>query len=321
MLDNMSRREVPCAVIIPAHRASTFLAKALRSVAWQTVTPAEIVIVDDGGNGDITADIKQAGLGGNVVVHRTSGGTGPSAARNFGISRTNQTHVAFLDADDIWYPGKLEAQWPLLAADVALVGATFHYVTQGGRTLGDSDRGLSREEAEASLRRADLLPVPTSSFLVRREHLEEIGGFPGRFGSSEDLYVAARLMTIGGLAWPDNGPHLAYLMHGDSHTVDDYRRQRLAAEAIRLEVRSDFREEVSVGSMAVSWRMERQMRAGAAYRNAAIALGERRWSAAVRLLLAALVTDPTGSARKLAWQVGRRTPAQAPPEVVRLLRS
>src|SRR5918994_89998 len=92
-------------VVIPAHNAA-----ALN----QTHPPAEILVIDDGSS-DATPDIARA-YGPSVTCLSTPN-RGVSAARNTGIAESRREFVAFLDADDMWEPTKLERQVQMLDAD------------------------------------------------------------------------------------------------------------------------------------------------------------------------------------------------------------
>lgn len=101
----------PCvSVVIPAYNPGAGLAAAIDSVRAQTFGDWEIVVVDDCSPEDVGAAL---GAGTNdprvrLVRHDTNGG--PSAARNTGVAQARGRFVAFLDADDSWYPEKLARQ-------------------------------------------------------------------------------------------------------------------------------------------------------------------------------------------------------------------
>jgi glycosyltransferase involved in cell wall biosynthesis len=99
----------PVSVVIAAYNADETIAATLLSIHRQSLRPAEIVVIDDGST-DRTAAIARA-LGARVVgaPHR-----GVSAARNLGIAAAAQDWIAFIDADDLWFPEKLARQWDLV---------------------------------------------------------------------------------------------------------------------------------------------------------------------------------------------------------------
>lgn len=99
-------------VVMPARNAARFIEEAIRSALDQTAAPARIVVVDDGSDDD-TATIA-AGLDERVVVHRHEH-RGIGASRDAGLALADTDLIAFLDADDVWLPRKLELQLAALA--------------------------------------------------------------------------------------------------------------------------------------------------------------------------------------------------------------
>jgi glycosyltransferase involved in cell wall biosynthesis len=91
-------------IVLPVHDAERFVGEALDSLLAQTLQPDEIVAVDDG-----STDGSAAILGGYPqvrVIHQANAGC--AAARNRGIDAARHDIVAFLDADDLWLPTRLE---------------------------------------------------------------------------------------------------------------------------------------------------------------------------------------------------------------------
>jgi glycosyltransferase involved in cell wall biosynthesis len=112
-------------VVIPAYNAAEFLAEALESVLAQTRPAREIVVVDDGSTDDTAAVASRYAPRVTVISQRNKG---ESAARNLALSQVSGDWVAWLDADDIWEPTKLEAQTARVdeaAADLVCVFCGF----------------------------------------------------------------------------------------------------------------------------------------------------------------------------------------------------
>lgn len=91
-------------VIIPCFNAQQFIAFTLESVAKQTLAPFEIIVIDDGSTDESLAIINNSPLSVKVLHSERKGGAG---ARNIGIKEATGDWLAFLDADDIWYPNHL----------------------------------------------------------------------------------------------------------------------------------------------------------------------------------------------------------------------
>lgn len=96
-------------VVIPAYNAAKVIAEALSSVAAQSLTDYEVIVVNDGSTDETELAVKEVCERKRLaaqVVSQPNGGV--ARARNTGILRSRGRYVAFLDADDTWYPAKLE---------------------------------------------------------------------------------------------------------------------------------------------------------------------------------------------------------------------
>ena len=95
-------------VIIPTYNRGHCVMKALESVLSQTLTPTEILVIDDGST-DGTEKLFENNQSSLVKYYRKKNG-GVSSARNFGARLAKGNWLAFLDSDDHWFPEKLEQQ-------------------------------------------------------------------------------------------------------------------------------------------------------------------------------------------------------------------
>jgi len=93
--------------VVPVFNGERYVADALASIAAQTYTAWEIIVVDDGSTDRTAAVIAASVL---PVVCLTQPNAGPAAARNRGIGAARGDFIAFLDADDLWHPEKLTKQ-------------------------------------------------------------------------------------------------------------------------------------------------------------------------------------------------------------------
>jgi GT2 family glycosyltransferase len=94
-------------VIVPVYKGERFIRRTLDSIVGQTVSPSQVLVIDDG-SPDESARIAET-FGSPVSVVRIKNG-GAAAARNFGGSLAEGNWIAFCDQDDIWHPAKLEKQ-------------------------------------------------------------------------------------------------------------------------------------------------------------------------------------------------------------------
>lgn len=94
-------------VVIPVRNGKDFIHEALDSVLTQSFVDLEVIVVNDGST-DYDYELLER-TDTRVRVLRLAG-CGVSKARNTGMQQAIGKYIAFLDADDVWFPGKLEAQ-------------------------------------------------------------------------------------------------------------------------------------------------------------------------------------------------------------------
>lgn len=93
-------------VVIPLYNKAPFIAQTLQSVLSQTYSDFEVIIVNDGSTDGSEAAVQQ--FEDSRIQYYLRENKGVSAARNFGITMAKADHIAFIDADDYWYPDFLQ---------------------------------------------------------------------------------------------------------------------------------------------------------------------------------------------------------------------
>lgn len=93
-------------VIIPAFNAEKYIAEAIQSVLLQTSPASEIIVVDDG-SADGTREVIEKHRGVRYVYQENAG---VAAALNRGCRLATSNYIAFISADDVWRPDKLQQQ-------------------------------------------------------------------------------------------------------------------------------------------------------------------------------------------------------------------
>ncbi len=97
-------------VIVPAYNAENFIERTLNSILNQTYKNLEVLVVDDGSQ-DRTAEIVKSFVEKDSrVILLNQKNAGVAAARNLAIEKSRGEYIAPIDADDIWYPQKIEKQ-------------------------------------------------------------------------------------------------------------------------------------------------------------------------------------------------------------------
>jgi glycosyltransferase involved in cell wall biosynthesis len=179
-------------VIIPTHNRAALLQRALDSVFSQWGLGVEFdldVIVIDDGSADSTASI--VGEYAQVRLLRLPTHRGPSAARNAGIEASRGAFICFLDDDDIWLPGRLKLQIPVLEAQPeagAVYSQVFHTLT--GKPFPASSRAVSGSIFNTLLSGNCMC---SHSVLIRSEALKKTGYFDESLSIGEDWDLWLRL--------------------------------------------------------------------------------------------------------------------------------
>lgn len=227
-------------VIIPAWNARRHLGEAIDSVHAQrqplllsgVCVTIDVVVVDDGSTDDTTAVARAHGA--RVV---TQANAGVAAARNRGLADSDAELVAFLDADDLWTPGRLVPQLRALAEDPdALVLGLVEEFTSPD---------IPPERARQLAPKPGRLPAFVAGGLVcRRATFDRVGPFDTSLAVGEMVVWFQRSRALG--IRERVLPELVLLrrLHGDNLTLRDAsRRSDYVAMARALLARKRSRAE------------------------------------------------------------------------------
>lgn len=97
-------------VIVPAYNAGKFIQQTLASILAQSYRNLEIIVVDDGSTDDTAEIVKSIAENDDRLILVSQSNRGVAMARNCGIEMSRGEYLAPVDADDIWYPQKIEKQ-------------------------------------------------------------------------------------------------------------------------------------------------------------------------------------------------------------------
>ena len=217
-------------VIVPVYQAEKFLHRCLDSVARQTFSDWELLLVDDGCTDGSPALCDQfAAKDGRVRVFHRKKNQGVSAARNLGVQEAKGAYITFLDADDCYEFQALETLWNLReqsGADAAACGLTYLWPDGKHSALSQLPPGVFDREA---IREKVILPLvgdrltqPVfngfsvcylfSTDVIRKNHIV----FDGPY-LEDELFVLEYFCNTRTLAVTDQ-PLYRYFLHGESAT-------------------------------------------------------------------------------------------------------
>ncbi|MGA3079771.1 MAG: glycosyltransferase family 2 protein [Terracidiphilus sp.] len=226
----------PVSVIIPTYQRANLIGETIESVLAQTITPNEVIIVDDGSTDDTELVCRQFG---DRIMYRKTENRGCQSARNTGASLSSSPWLTFLDSDDLMQPDHLESiarlvvlcpqvnfvfsNWMVFGENVDDLWRTtsaFDMAPKGfwdiaKRRVGDAALLDGCSLALSLLDALDFQPI-WSTCCISRELFNRAGGYdPGMSGvPSEDFEFTFRCLIGGGEVGMTTRPTLRIRKHG-----------------------------------------------------------------------------------------------------------
>lgn len=179
-------------VIIPTYNSARYVVDAVESVLAQTYRDFEVIVIDDGSTDETPEVMKRYGA---PVRYLRQENAGVAAARNRGIAESSGRYVAFLDADDVWLPQKLERQINALAINYGVQACDTGYVL--------ADTTLNPVAVKRNLRSGSTFKelllrgtvVFIGSVICEKEILERVGGFDPALSQCADWDMWIRVSS------------------------------------------------------------------------------------------------------------------------------
>jgi glycosyltransferase involved in cell wall biosynthesis len=218
-------------VIVAAYQVADVIADALDSIRRQTVPPLEVIVCDDGST-DGLEDALVPYRDEIVLVRKENGGEG--SAKNAAAAVAKGEFVAILDADDVYFPDRLEALGELaqLRPDLDILTTDAMLVANGEPVRRNYDHSWRFEVADqrrAILQRNFIFGLAA----VRRSRLLEAGGFDRSIFWTTDWDLWLRLILGGASAGCVDEPLALYRLRQTSLTAQ--RRDLLLGKLTTLE--------------------------------------------------------------------------------------
>jgi len=105
-------------IIIPTYNTEKFIGDTLQSVQNQTYQNWEMILVDDASTDRTVSVIEEfAKNDSRIKLFKLEKNSGNGFARNIALEKASGKYIAYLDADDLWFPEKLEKQIQFLKAN------------------------------------------------------------------------------------------------------------------------------------------------------------------------------------------------------------
>jgi glycosyltransferase involved in cell wall biosynthesis len=179
-------------VIIPIYNGESTIRETIESILNQTFTDFEIIAIDDGST-DRTVEVVRSIPDRRIKLFSYANG-GQAASRNRGMERASGEYFAFIDADDLWTPDKLETQLKALEdhPDAGVAYSWVDYIDESNQYVRSGGRLKVNGDAYGHLLLTDFLENGSNP-LVRREAIEKVGNFEETLPPSEDWDLWIRL--------------------------------------------------------------------------------------------------------------------------------
>lgn len=211
-------------VIIPVYNGEKYIAQALDSVFAQTFRDFEIIVIDDGSTDRTESILRQYG---DKIVYLKNDHGGPASSRNLGISVARGDFIAFLDADDIWLPTKLERQ-----VAFAALHPDFGIITTDAATFDHTGITEASAAAHKYIPSGHVLKellfdnwIGTSCAMVRHECFKSVGTFDQEaFVRGEDWVMWMRIAALYPVYFL-NEVLIHYRVHSQSYSRADLEKQ------------------------------------------------------------------------------------------------
>lgn len=188
-------------VVIPNYNYAGYVGEAIESALNQTYPNVEVIVVDDGSRDGSRSIIESFGDRTRSIFQQNAG---VSAARNTGAAAGHGEFLAFLDADDVWMPQKLEKQVAAFRErpEIGLVHVAVEEIDGEGKKVGGRFVGGDGNEVWKDLLLFTGKGVlgGGSGAMIARRVFEEIGGFDERLSTSADwdlYYRISRRFEVG----------------------------------------------------------------------------------------------------------------------------
>jgi len=200
--DSRNSRSIPeqgvplISVIMPCYNAATYLQEAVASVFKQSIKGVELIVIDDGSTDESLQLLSTLQASHSQLTVLQQENSGPYPARNRGLKAARGQYIAFLDADDYWAEDCLEKLYAGLkasGADLSYCG--WQNIMEAGEN-GTPHVPPAYEKEDMFQHFLQGCPWPIHAALVKRELVDQAGGFSTRCFSSMDYDFWLRLSAL-----------------------------------------------------------------------------------------------------------------------------
>ena len=205
-------------IIIPNFNKAKYLDECLNSIISQTYKNWKIYLVDDNSDDNSSDILKKYEKFDNIEIFYLNENLGPAYARNYGIEKSSNEFVAFMDSDDTWPKDKLETQIKsMIKNNYQFTYTDFHiFFNDNSLKIKYSNLPLHFSYKKFLLHSS----MSTSSIIVKRKLLKKISF---KKVSQEDYLFKCDLLKTGEQAFKIKGTHVFYRINKSSRSSSKLR--------------------------------------------------------------------------------------------------
>ena len=211
-------------IIIPLYNKANFVRKSIDSVLNQTYKDFEIIVVNDGSTDNSLSVVNE--INDDRIRVFSKENEGVAIARNFGIEKSQNEYIAFLDADDLWLPDFLETIIEMIGqyphAGVFATGSTS--IDRMGNKIELVNNSLTKgtvlfiDNYCKALINKEMAHIWTGAICAKRELFDSIGGFREGIKRGEDLDMWLRLSLVSPVVWKNEAKAIYYTVTENNAT-------------------------------------------------------------------------------------------------------
>ena len=231
-------------VVIPCYNAGRFLEQSISSCYAQILAPEtmEVIVIDDGSTDESLKSLKCLQKKYPIIVKETSKNAGPASARNCGMNVAKGKYIAFLDADDLMKPSRLETQIAFMENNpsIALVMSGIEEVDENGVFIRQVLTPFPHDKTDQIITNfLEGIPSITPTILFRHSILSITGLMDASLRYLEDREFILRVLKEFNIAYLPNCLTVRRLVSGGlsdrvSEDVFLYYRNLFLKKAVEL---------------------------------------------------------------------------------------
>ena len=223
-------------VIIPTYNRCDLLKRAINSVIKQTITPKEIIIVDNGSTDQTYQMVSSLFPEINYFIEKKRG---VSAARNKGILESKSKWIAFLDSDDAWKPTKLEKQmeYSVFNQDKYRIIHTDETWYRNKKFLNQLKKH-KKSGGNIFKNSLQLCCISPSSVVLKKQIFDDYGLFDENLEVCEDYDMWIRITAKEEVGFLDSPLVLKYGGHSDQLSKKFWGMDRFRIEALEKNLKN-----------------------------------------------------------------------------------